>query len=399
MTDDASLARLSSLELAWGVPIGAAEGVHPLEGHPAMTGRAALEQIVRRALTRPPCLVSFSGGRDSSAVLALATHVARRDGLADPIPASNVFTSLPAADERRWQELMIRHLGLTDWLRIELTDELDVLGTLAAGVVARHGVLAPFNSHFHIPVLQRAEGGSVLTGIGGDEAFEPTERAVLARILSWRLTPSRRHVRAILPTLAPRRVRIRLIARALAPEPLRWLRPGVQTRIAHASAEWHSREPVSYEAALRTWWWSSRQLQCNLAGKRLLAADFDVQLVHPFADPLFLAAYATDRGRLGPAGRTWALRELFGDVLPAEMIERETWGSFNGAFWTDTARSVAERWDGSGADPRLVDSRRLREEWRLESPDWHSFALAQRLLLGHPASAAKADDGARNRVA
>ena len=48
--------------------------------------RRALEHVVREALLRPPCGVAFSGGRDSSAVLAVAAHVARRDGLpaADP---------------------------------------------------------------------------------------------------------------------------------------------------------------------------------------------------------------------------------------------------------------------------------------------------------------------------
>lgn len=379
---DGDLARLSPLELAWGVPIGPAEGIQALQPQPAVPGRVALEEIIRRGLTRPPCLVSFSGGRDSSAVLALATHVARRDGLPDPIPASNLFTSIPAADERHWQELMIRHLRLADWLRIELTDELDVLGPLAAGVVARHGVLAPFNSHFQIPLLQRAAGGSVLTGVGGDEVFEPTERAVLARLLSWRRLPSRRHAGSILGALAPRTVRERRISQALAPDPLGWLQPEVHRRIAAASASWHAGEPVSYDAALRTWWWRSRQLQANIAGKRLLAADYGVQMLHPFADPLFLSAYGAGRGPAGPPGRTWALRELFGDVLPPEMIERETWGSFNGAFWTATARSVVAGWDGTGADPELMDADALSAEWRREDPDWHSFSLAQQLLLG-----------------
>jgi len=384
--DDEHLAKLSRLELAWGVPVGAAAGIAALAPQPALSGREALERTVRQALSRPPCLVSFSGGRDSSAVLALAVHVARRDGLPEPIPASNVFTGLPAADEHSWQELVIRHLGLDEWIRIELGDELDVLGPVATFAVTRHGVLAPFNSHFQIPLLQRAVGGSLLTGIGGDEVFEPTERAVLARLLSRRRAPSRRHAGAILQAMAPRYRRARRIAHELAPEPLRWLRPGVHALIAHAAADWHSREPVSYDAALRAWWWRSRQLQANIAGKRLLASDFDVQLVSPFAAPLFLSAYASDRGRLGPPGRTWALRELVGDLLPAAVIERETWGSFNGAFWTATARSAVEQWDGAGADPELVDADRLREEWSLASPDWHSFSLAQALLA--PSTAA-----------
>jgi len=38
------------------------EGEHPL---------SALEKILRQALQRPPCVISFSGGRDSSALVFL----------------------------------------------------------------------------------------------------------------------------------------------------------------------------------------------------------------------------------------------------------------------------------------------------------------------------------------
>src|SRR4051794_22650674 len=65
----------------------------------------ALERGLLRALRRPPCVVSFSGGRDSSAVLALAVDVARRHGLPEPVPVAMRFAGAPAADERRWQEL------------------------------------------------------------------------------------------------------------------------------------------------------------------------------------------------------------------------------------------------------------------------------------------------------
>ena len=52
-----------------------------------------------RALRRPPCLVSFSGGLDSSALLAVATAVARREGLDDPVPATLVVPGSPESDE------------------------------------------------------------------------------------------------------------------------------------------------------------------------------------------------------------------------------------------------------------------------------------------------------------
>jgi hypothetical protein len=379
-------ANLSPVELIWGAPFGPVEDAIPLPaGEPGLSGRGALECIVRRALRRPPCLVSFSGGRDSSTVLAIAVHVARREHLPDPIPATNVFPTLPHADETEWQELVIRHLGLTEWVRIPLHDELDVLGSLAADVVKRHGVLTPFNTHFQVPMLRRASGGSLLTGIGGDEVFEPTERAILPRLARLHRVPSRRQIVAAGHALAPRRVRTRKIADFLASETLPWLRPPVQHTIACSIADWHSQEPIGYDCALRHWWWRSRQLRCNLTGKALLATDHDVQAVHPFADPLFLRAYGRGRGRAGPPGRTWALRELCRDLLPSAVIDRETWGSFNGAFWTDVARARAGEWSGDGVDDAAVDGEALRSEWAKEEPDWHSFSLAQHLVFGRPA--------------
>src|SRR3954453_21831281 len=69
-----------------------------------VTPREALEEVVGEALARPPCLVGFSGGRDSSAILALATYVARREGLPLPVPATYVFPGIRKADESSWQD-------------------------------------------------------------------------------------------------------------------------------------------------------------------------------------------------------------------------------------------------------------------------------------------------------
>ena len=384
---------LSALELAWAVPLGREAAIPALARGTALRPREALEHVVRDALQRPPCVVSFSGGRDSSTVLALATFVARRDGLPEPIPATNCFPGVPSSHENDWQELVVRHLGLTEWVRLQFTDELDVIGPVASAVLRRHGLLAPFNSHFHVPLLEVAAGGALLTGIGGDELFEPTQRAVLARLLYARRLPRRRQLRALARDALPRSVRARIIAGEPAFRSYSWLRPATRAAIARAHAYWFAREPVSYAESVTGWWWPSRLLQCNLAAKRLIAADHDALIAHPFADPRVLVAYGASRGAPGPPGRTWALRELVGDLLPRNVIERSTKSSFDAAFWTGTARSFATGWTGSGVDPELVDPEALRREWARSAPDGHSFALLQQAFLASSNQPARAIAG------
>src|SRR2546421_508967 len=130
---------LNPFEIATGLVFGneasprrrAAHGTDPLE---------ALGEAIRPALLRPPCLVTFSGGRDSSSVLAVATHLARREGLPLPIPATNIFPEVGSSDESVWQEQVIRALELDDWIRLEHIDELDCVGPVAARILKRHGV-------------------------------------------------------------------------------------------------------------------------------------------------------------------------------------------------------------------------------------------------------------------
>ncbi len=154
--------RLSALEAAAGVVLGSDSAValprsncSPLE---------ALERRILPALERPPCLVSFSGGRDSSAVLAVAARLARRNGLPAPVPATLRFRGAERSAEDEWQEHVVAHVEVADWVRIEAEHELDCLGPVATQALRRHGLLWPPNAHFHVPLLQAAGGGSLLTG-------------------------------------------------------------------------------------------------------------------------------------------------------------------------------------------------------------------------------------------
>jgi hypothetical protein len=91
-----------------------------------------LERAIARALRRSPCLVSFSGGHDSSLILAAATKVARREQL----PAAVTWRpdGAPAADESAWQEAVVAALQVSDWIRLAADDDLDFVGPVVTGV-------------------------------------------------------------------------------------------------------------------------------------------------------------------------------------------------------------------------------------------------------------------------
>jgi len=337
---------------------------------------------VLRALARPPCLVSFSGGRDSSLVLALATDAARRHGLPLPIPATNRFPGRPETDESAWQELVVSHLGIKDWVRLEWTDELDVVGPYAQLLLRAHGILTPFNSHFHLPLIQAARGGSMLTGIGGDELFSPVSRDVAAAILMGRRRPRPRDLAPLGLALAPHPVRVAVIARRRKTfRTFGWLTPTARRRIALAYASWESHDPWRWDVALRSWWWRSRTLQSNRAGKQALARAEDVEMIHPLCEPDVLTTVARAWGRAGPPSRRAAIESTGGELLPASLLERTDKSWFDRVFWTGHARRVAEGWDEEGLDPGLVNIPGLRREWDRDPATPFVYTLLQAVWL------------------
>ena len=179
---------LTPLEVACGTALGLCAPAPQLP--PTLTEPlAALEAIMESALRRPPCLVSFSGGVDSSLVLAVAVRVARGCGLPEPIPITWRFTGAPAAEESRWQELTVAALQIADWERPSASGELDLIGPVAQRVLARHGLLHPANAFLHVPLLERAAGGTLLTGIGGDQILGLWRGRALADVFAHRRRP------------------------------------------------------------------------------------------------------------------------------------------------------------------------------------------------------------------
>jgi asparagine synthetase B (glutamine-hydrolysing) len=371
--------RLSPLEIASGLVL----GVEPTPRTPrakATDARAALERAVLPALLHPPCLVSFSGGRDSSTVLAVATALARREGLPLPIPATNRFRGIASADEAEWQEQVVAHLGLEDWVCRDFDGELDAVGPVATGVLERHGLLWPFNIHFHVPLIDAAAGGSLLTGIGGDETFGssrwPRAEAVLAR----RARPRRADTRQLLAALAPAPARARAL-RSRRPPTFGWLTEDALREVTSAWAAQAASEPVRWSRRM-CWSLSLRYLHVGKRGLELVAGDAGVSLLHPLCDPEFVHAAADTLARATRvADRGRALEILVGDLLPTAVCRRASKAGFDDAFWSSHSRRFVESWSGEGVDPALVDIRALADAWRATTPDPRTFTLLQSAWL------------------
>jgi asparagine synthase (glutamine-hydrolysing) len=370
-------APLAPLELALGFVLGhepAAPPPGPLAGP-----LEALEAAVLDGLQRPPCLVSFSGGRDSSAVLAVATRVARRTGLPDPIPVTIRAVGSAAADETRWQELVTAHLGLAEWSRLEFTDELDVVGPIARRTLARHGLLWPFNAHFHAPMLEAAAGGTLLTGVGGDELFNAAISRRASAVLAGRVRPRPRDLRRVALHAAPRPLRRRWHERGLGTvHP--WLTAAGSRAARRALAAHEAAEPRGL-ARRMAYTRRARYLAVGTASLGVLARDAGAAIAHPLLEPGVWAAVTAAAPRGGHLARSDAMESIFAGLLPRELLSRGDKAGFDELFFNEHSRALAETWTGRGLPERYVDPAALRDHWRSETPRAQSFTLLQAAWL------------------
>jgi asparagine synthase (glutamine-hydrolysing) len=311
-------------------------------------------------------------------VLAAATHVARREGLAPPVPLTIRAREAPAAQESGWQECVVGHLGLDDWVRIEVAEELDAVGPYAREVLARHGLLWPFNVHFHAPMLAQAAGGTLLTGIGGDELWTSS----CARRMG-----ARRHALR----LAPRPVQRVVLARR-EPIDFVWLTPAAQRAARLAGAAEAAREPWSPRDRMG-WWRSLRYLAVGTRSLAAVAAGAGAVIEHPLLSPAVWGALAAAAPRAGFARGDAALAMVAGRLLPPELVARRTKATFDELFFSEHARALAADWEGAGVPSELVDVAALRAHWRAEAPDPHSLTLLQAAAL------ASAGEGVQQAVA
>jgi hypothetical protein len=319
--------------------------------------------------------VAFSGGRDSSALLAVATEVARREGAELPIPVTARFSSIASTDEASWQEAMIRHLGLGDWERVEVNDELDLLGPYAQQLTLEHGNLFPFNAHFSAPLVERARGGSLLTGVGGDEVFGTMAWPRAARLLRptgpWL---SRGAGRVLAGTPMPLR---RWTLRQQLDTDRPWMTVEAARHARRRWIDWNASQPVNRDRALRDWLWPSRYWQLARRSLTLVGDLWGAPLISPFMEPDFLDAAAARMGPSGFENRASAIESLLGDgVLPASLRHRTSKATFDLVFFNHYSRDFIKRWDRTGLDAGVIGPGRLYQEWQSEPrPDARSYSL------------------------
>lgn len=379
-----SLYRPSAFETAAGVVLGLVPGPsRPLTSD--QPPRTVLEDVVREALVRPPCIVLFSGGRDSSALLALALHVARRDGLPEPIALTDVFPGDSAADEAQWQERVVRHLNPPEWVKHQIgSDDSDAVGPAATRAYRQYGAFYPPPAYKHLRYLQAAAGGTVMKGEGGDELFSSKRSAVFKLFVERRGRVGPEYMRAALAQVAPAMVRSRRMSRMRFTDTFTWLLPDARAELTRQLVAQESSEPLDWRRAV---WREVRRRAVTEANRTFdrFATDAGAAAASPFLDPRFVASFARNGGRLGYTGRNAVNRFLFSDLLPDEVLTRSTKATFNASVFQHHTRAFAQQWTGEGVPLDLVDPERLRAQWQSDIPHACTLLLLQAAWLAQHA--------------
>jgi asparagine synthase len=372
---------LSALEAAVGYPLGGrARSAPRLRG----AGRDPLEALgraIESTLDSGPPAVAFSGGRDSSLLLAVAAAVCRRAGVGPPLPITLCMPGLlTETDERSWQELVVEHLGISDWRRIPISNELDLVGPYARRHLLRDGLLFPANAHSVVPMLEAAGDRCLIVGLGGDELLSPQQWRSVHDLLSRRRRPQQRDLLRLAACGVPRP--IRGMARSMPTERLdemKWLRRSARPRLVRSVGR-GLEQPVLWQASIRHLA-ARRDVVLPLRAMTRLAEASGRKLSAPLLDPGFVGALARAGGNGGWGTRTATMDALASDLLPAKLVERKTKAYFNRVFFGEESRAFAAAWSGQGLDETLVDPEALRREWLSEVPDFRTALLLQSAWL------------------
>jgi hypothetical protein len=263
--------------------------------------------------------------------------------------------------------------------------ELNLLGPYARTALDAFGLRFPPTAYHFLPVIERARGGTVVTGIDGDGAFEAWQSVRVRDVLARRRRPEPRDLLRIAKAASPRRVRAWHMARDPDVQ-VTWLHEEPRQAFAHAWARDRAAEPLHWTARSR-WYGGRRDLTQFLGSLADLGGLHEVQLVHPFSDHAFLAGLGERGGRWGWHDRPAAIRAILADVTPEWILERKDKAEFSNPTWGGEAAEFRRAWTGGGVDGGLVDLDRLRSEWSAEAPHVGTAFLLQAAYLGQDAGA------------
>ena len=373
---------LSAVEVAAGFPI----GLGPPSRLPHVTEHplAALELAVAPFLSKPPCCVAFSGGRDSSLVLAAAVRAAAEHGYDAPVALTIHSRDDVEAHERAWQELVLDHLGVRQHVVFEIDDTFDFVGPVAVEEIRRRGVLYPANSHGFDPLLRHATGGSLLLGLGGDEVLSGHRWTRVNDVLARRRAPTGRDLGRLAVAALPSALRKQALGRRLAFDAPSWLRPAAAEALEPLHRE-AMNEPVRFDRVVPH---AARVRTLVVSLESLDRLSGDVTVVTPFLDPRFLASLSHAGGARGWGGRAAVMHAIADGVLPDAILDRPDKARFAATYFGDATRAFAGEWTGGGVDPQLVDVEALRSAWLQPRPDFRSALLLQLAWLhDHPGDA------------
>ncbi len=366
----------SRVELALGRPLGVVPEALSLPVC-ARTPREELERLIddQYASSRQ-VFVCFSGGRDSSAVLALATHVARRRGAPLPVPVTLRFPDHPESDETQWQEMVVRHLGLSDWMVIDRPDA-DLLDPGITDLLAVWGLFYPSQIGSYLPIVDAAAGGVLLTGEGGDESFGGWQFRAAVHPWGWGPRSAAKSSAVAVLNRGPAAMQNWYRRRS---RPYPWLTPAGSAAVEVALGETGEREPLAWRRYLA--WMFARRSWC-LAQRTLsgVGQTSGCHVVHPLAEPTLLRSLSSAWSWRGPIDRTAVMEAVVGDLLPRQIVERDDKAVLASVFLGARSRAFIEQWDGSGVDAEWIDTKALRVVWARRYPYVGTFNLLHQAWL------------------
>lgn len=369
---------LTRFDLACGMPLGTKKVVEPLPRASSASLPEIAEQVCARLMTRDPVYMTFSGGGESAMALAVNSAYARSHGMPDPVPITLRHPGLSSPDVVAQQEKIIAHLRLREWERVEVEEDLELIGALGGRTLLALGLLWPAHTYTMVPLMERARVLVLITGLTDFFAF--WRWAPLAAMLHERRRPSANELGLLASTLLPAAARARLARRAGIPPPMPWLRPQAERQVLRKLTGRQADVPLRFDRAVMTQI-THRCFDSGWRSLQALAAAVDAEVIHPFYTHQVIVDFARAGGWRGFGRRHQLFDRLAGDLLPGDALRECRPGNLNGVFFGPRAREFAAQWSGEGIDGSIVNVAALRRNWLSDDPDPRTGSMLQYVWL------------------